>query len=487
MYLGIDLGTSAIKVVLINQDGQLLDSFSEPLTISRPAEKWSEQSPDQWWQATLACMAQLSLKHNLKGVKAIGLSGQMHGAVLLDDLGQPLRPAILWNDGRSEHECSEIEINVPTSRTITGNMMMPGFTAPKLLWVKKHEPDCFAKISKVLLPKDYLSFKLTGCYVSDMSDASGTLWLDVANRCWNEELLQACGLNTEQMPALLEGNQSKAQLLPKLAEQWGMGMVPVAAGAGDNAAGAIGVGLTEPGQAMLSLGTSGVYFLVSDGYYSNPEAAVHSFCHALPNRWHLMSVCLSAASCLQWFADNIAFESVATLLADLTSSTQDFSKAPIFLPYLSGERTPHNNPNATGAFVGLTHDTNRTLLTYAIVEGISFALRDGLDAVHMSGLSPKEINLIGGAARSGFWRQLLADCLNHPITFKAGNEVGPALGAALLAKSHLTGDVKARLAEQVEVALHQPNMQRHQLLNRRYEQFKALYPAISASTTLKNI
>lgn len=478
MYLGIDLGTSAVKVVLTDASGQLVGSCSHLLAISRPAAKWSEQSPQDWWHATEHCLTELAATHSLANVQAVGLSGQMHGAVLLNDAGIPLRPAILWNDGRSANECTEIELNVPQSRDITGNLMMPGFTAPKLLWVKKHEPKCFADIAKVLLPKDYLNFKLTGQFISEMSDASGTLWLDVANRCWSEPLLQACGLKIEHMPELIEGNQSRGFLRAELAEKWGMPPVPVVAGAGDNAAGAIGVGLTEPGQAMLSLGTSGVYFVVSDGYYRNPAAAVHSFCHALPQRWHLMSVCLSAASCLQWFADKVALTAVSNLLAELDNSSIDVEKAPLFLPYLSGERTPHNNPDVTGAFVGLTHDTSRPHLTYAVLEGICFALRDGCEAVHNSGITPKETSLIGGGAKSAFWRQLLADCLNQPLQFKAGNEVGPALGAALLAKAYITGDVRVTSAEPAKVVVHQPNSTRHDQLNRRYAQFKALYPAL---------
>ena len=456
----------------------MLATESHALSQSRPNPHWSEQSPDTWWDATVACMNQLAKLHNMNNVLAIGLSGQMHGAVLLDKSNQVLRPAILWNDGRSELECVELERLVSNSREITGNLMMPGFTAPKLLWIKKHEPECHRRIHKVLLPKDFLNFKLTGNFTTEMSDASGSMWLDVANRTWNQDLISACGLTLSQMPELLEGTESHGNLHPALAELWGMHEVPVVAGAGDNAAGAVGIGVTEPGQAMLSLGTSGVYFIVSDGYHRNTDAAVHSFCHALPQRWHLMSVCLSAASCLQWFADNIAFDSVSALLSDVARSEQDFGQAPIFLPYLSGERTPHNNPKATGVFVGLTHDTDRVALTYAVLEGVCFALRDGCDAVHSCGITPSEISLIGGGARSTFWRQLLSDCLNLSIHYSDGNEIGPAMGAALLAKGFITGSIKATPIKPVAKQVHQPDAERHRVLNHRFERFKTLYPAI---------
>lgn len=300
MYLGIDLGTSGVKLVLLDEQQTLLATHSTALSISRPQPLWSEQNPAEWWQAIQTSIQALKSQYDLKQIKAIGLTGQMHGAVVLDQQNHVLYPAILWNDGRSFAECVELEQQVPDSRQITGNLMMPGFTAPKLKWLAKHQPNLFSQIHKVLLPKDYIRLLMTGDYVSDMSDAAGTMWLDVAKRAWSEPLLAACGLSLEQMPELREGNQISAVLSPEIAEQWGINPVPVIAGGGDNAAGAIGVGLYKAGQAMLSLGTSGVYFVVTDKFVSNPEKAVHSFCHALPQRWHLMSVILSAASCIDW-------------------------------------------------------------------------------------------------------------------------------------------------------------------------------------------
>ncbi len=300
MYIGIDLGTSGVKVVLLDEKQNIIATTQQSLPISRPHPLWSEQNPQDWWNATNLAMTDLAQQQNLSAVKAIGLTGQMHGATLLDKQDQVLTPAILWNDGRSAQECVELEQLVPNSREITGNLMMPGFTAPKLKWVAKHQPQVFEKIAKVLLPKDYLRLLLTGEYGSDMSDASGTMWLDVAKRDWNQALLHACGLDRDNMPTLFEGNQITGYLRKELAQSWKMNEVPVVAGGGDNAAGAIGIGLYQAGQAMLSLGTSGVYFVVTDKFSANPQQAVHSFCHALPARWHLMSVILSAASAVDW-------------------------------------------------------------------------------------------------------------------------------------------------------------------------------------------
>ncbi|HEO9035356.1 MULTISPECIES: xylulokinase [Serratia] len=476
MYIGIDLGTSGVKAILLGEQGQLLASQSEPLPISRPQPLWSEQAPQAWWHATDRAMLALGKQHSLQQVKAIGLSGQMHGATLLDERGQILRPAILWNDGRSFTQCRELEQAVPHSRQITGNLMMPGFTAPKLLWVKQHEPQLFSRIKKVLLPKDYLRWCLTGEFASDMSDAAGTLWLDVARRDWNDELLAACGLCRSQMPQLFEGNQITGQIHTELATRWGMPPVPVVAGGGDNAAGAIGVGLYQAGQAMLSLGTSGVYFAVSDGFLSNPAGAVHSFCHALPNSWHLMSVTLSAASCLDWVCQLTNVDSVATLLHNVEQAEP--AAAPLwFLPYLSGERTPHNNPNAKGAFWGLTHQHGPNDLARAVLEGVGFALADGMDALHAGGLQPTTIRLIGGGARSPFWRQMLADISGYTLEYRTGGDVGPALGAARLAQIALNPQrpLAELLPELPLEQLHVPDAERHRQYAVQRSTFRELY------------
>ncbi|WP_395341149.1 xylulokinase [Ningiella sp. W23] len=481
MYIGIDLGTSGVKIVLTQRNGQVLATTSAPLSVSRPAPLWSEQAPQDWVDALHMSMGELASDHDLRRVEAIGLSGQMHGAVLLDSDEQVIRPAILWNDGRSERECKLLEQAVPNSRDITGNLMMPGFTAPKLLWVKNNEPENFAKVAKVLLPKDYLRYVLSGDYASDMSDSAGTMWLDVGKRKWSKEILAACALNEEHMPALFEGSDITGHLSSELAQKWGMNAVPIVAGGGDNAAGAVGVGLTQPGQAMLSLGTSGVYFVVSDTYTSNPESAVHSFCHALPNTWHLMSVLLSAASCVSWFADSVLKQPLPELFAEIGKDISVNEDSPYFLPYLSGERTPHNNPHAKGNFFGLTHESDKQAMFNAVLEGVSLAFADGVEALHASGTRAEEIMLIGGGAKNEAWRQLLADVINIPITFCEAGEVGPGLGAARLAQ--LAVDKQSSLAEICQqpqtIAVYQPNAERHAMFSKRRVRFKQIYQQLA--------
>ncbi|PKE31073.1 xylulokinase [Rahnella sp. AA] len=476
MYLGIDLGTSGVKAILLSEEGQVVASHSEALTLSRPHPLWSEQNPADWWAATDQAISALAQQCSLQNVKAIGLTGQMHGATLLDAQQQILRPAILWNDGRSYRQCQKLEATVPGSRQITGNLMMPGFTAPKLLWLSENEPELFAKIDKVLLPKDYLRWLMTGVFASDMSDAAGTMWLDVAKRDWSDELLHATGLARAQMPALFEGNQITGNLLPALASRWNMDSVPVIAGGGDNAAGAVGVGLYKTGQAMLSLGTSGVYFAVSEGFLSNPQQAVHSFCHALPDTWHLMSVMLSAASCLDWAAKLTGTATVAELI-NLAENTQPADSPVWFLPYLSGERTPHNNPNAKGTLFGLTHQHGPADIARAVLEGVGFALADGMDVLHATGLKPHSITLIGGGARSPYWRQMLADISGETLEYRTGGDVGPALGAARLAQIAMNEDrpLSTFLPPLELEQVHKPDVQRHAEYMKRREVFRELY------------
>ena len=480
MVIGIDLGTSGVKVVVLNAAGEVIASQTEKLTVSRPQPLWSEQAPESWWQAADNALQALRQQHDLIQVRAIGLTGQMHGATLLDAEYQPLRPAMLWNDGRSLAQCQQLEETLPQARRITGNLMMPGFTAPKLLWVRQHEPDIFARIAKVLLPKDYLRWRLTGDFASDMSDAAGTLWLDVANRCWSDALLEACGLTQAQMPTLYEGNQITGYLQPALAQRWGMESVPVVAGGGDNAAGAVGTGMINAGQGMLSLGTSGVYFVVSDGFLANPESAVHSFCHALPNRWHLMSVMLSAAACLDWAAALTGCADVPELLAEAERARDDVPPL-FFLPYLSGERTPHNNPQAKGVFFGMTHQHGRPELALAVLEGVGYALAEGMDAVHACGIKPESVTLIGGGARSPFWRQLLADISGQTLDYCHGGDVGPALGAARLAQLALQPATppEALLPTLPLEQRHQPEAQRHQRYQPRRALFARLYQQLA--------
>lgn len=476
MYIGIDLGTSGVKSIVMSRTGEILATRSAALSVSRPQDLWSEQSPQDWWDATCEAIQKLGKDVDLSQVKAIGLSGQMHGATLLDSKGEVLRPAILWNDGRCEEECRQLEAEVPNSREITGNIMMPGFTAPKLKWVANHEPEVFAKVAKVLLPKDYLRFKMTGDFASEMSDSAGTCWLNVNTREWDENLLRATGLTLNHMPKLFEGSESTGTLSEEIATQWGMSCVPIIAGGGDNAAGAVGVGITQPGQAMLSLGTSGVYFAVSDGCVSNPESALHSFCHALPNTWHTMSVILSAASCLDWVCELTGFDNVGDMLEQVENGADRQSNV-VFLPYLSGERTPHNNPNAKGIFFGMTHSTTKLELAQAVLEGVGFAFADGFDALHVTKLVPNEVSLIGGGARSEYWRQVLADILEMPLEYRKGGDVGPALGAARLAI--LGSDETAKVAEVCPVPelvqRHEPNQEMRAYYRAKREVFQSLY------------
>ena len=475
MYLGIDLGTSSIKAVLLDDEGQVLATATSPLTLIRRHPTWSEQDPRQWWSATLDALAQIKAQTSLSGLKAVGLSGQMHGATLLDEKGDPLRPAILWNDGRSAAQCRQLEEQVPSACQITGNRIMPGFTAPKLLWVADYEPAVFMQTRMVVLPKDYIRFRLTGDFASDMSDAAGTMWLDVGQRDWSDLLLAACRLDRQQMPQLYEGPHPTGNLTTEWADYLGCGRIPVIAGAGDNAAGALGVGLTEPGQAMISLGTSGTYFLVTDDFRQNSTDGVHSFCHALPAKWHVMSVILSAASCLSWLKSVTGADSVERLLLEAEEKQRPHDHL-YFLPYLAGERTPHNNPNATGMFYGLTHDVERGHLAYAVLEGVSLAMCDGADAVHQATPRPEAAYVIGGGARSAQWTQLLCDAMKLPLSYGKDAEVGPALGAALLARFSITG-VPARHAFPTPIIQrqHEPNLDRWAQLMERREIFQKLY------------
>lgn len=442
MYLGIDLGTSGVKAVLVDAGQRVVDHATAPLAVSRPRPLWSEQDPEDWWHATESAVLDLRRRQGTKmgAVRAVGLTGQMHGATLIDGRDRVLRPAILWNDGRSGAECTELERRVPDLRALTGNIAMPGFTAPKLLWVARHEPEIFAEVAKVLLPKDFVRLRMTGHYASDMSDSAGTLWLDTGNRAWSAELLEATGLNEDAMPELFEGSEPTGLLLPEVAARWGLGRdVAVAGGAGDNAAGAVGVGVIASGRGFLSLGTSGVLFVATDGFAPNPARAVHTFCHALSGLWHQMAVILSAASCLSWVTRLTGAADEAALLAEIEAADRDTGSL-VFLPYLSGERTPHNDPDAMGVFFGLTHDHGRADLARAVLEGVAFALADGQEALTEAGTTIGDVALIGGGSRSRLWGDILAAALDRPLIGHAGGAVGPAFGAARLARLAVSGE-----------------------------------------------
>ena len=480
MYLGIDLGTSGVKVVAVDRGGEVVAQHTAALTLSTPQPRWSEQDPDEWWTATSRAVRAVSsaLGERAGALRAVGLSGQMHGATVLDEQDRPLRPAILWNDGRSDVECAELERDVPELRRITGNKAMPGFTAPKLQWLRRHEPEVFGTLRRVLLPKDYLRLRMTGDAASDLSDSAGTLWLDVAERRWSAEVLDACGLSIEQMPSLFEGTEATGVLRAEVAENWGVPVIPVAAGAGDQAAGAAGVGVVEPGDAFLSLGTSGVLFVATRDFRPRPERAVHTFCHCFPQRWHQMSVLLSAASCLHWLAGVLGESDEASMLRHAEPLIPT-ARTPIFLPYLTGERTPHDDPHARGVFFGLGADTERADLVRSVLEGVAFAFADAQEVLLEGGGELRDVTLIGGGSRSRAWAEILASALGRTLTARERAEVGPAMGAARLAQIAV-GDGTIASACTAPPALErvEPNPELCELLAPRRETFRDLYPRL---------
>ena len=483
VYLGIDLGTSEVKVLLLDAVHQVIAVTGESLRISRPRPLWSEQHPHDWWAALDAAMTRLAAQHGgaLARVRAIGLSGQMHGAVLLDPSDAVLRPAILWNDGRSGDACSALESAVPELRTITGNLAMPGFTAPKLVWLRENEPEIFARTTCVLLPKDWIRLRLTGERYTDHSDASGTLWLDVGARKWSDRMLAACGMSQAQMPALIEGSAAAGRLHGEIARRWGLPEdIAVAGGAGDNAASAIGIGAVLPGQGFVSLGTSGVIFVCADRFLPNPASAVHAFCHALPGRWHQMSVMLSAASALRWATQLTGRENEADLLAEAQAlSSSQRTSAPLFLPYLAGERTPHNDPSAKGVLFGLTHEHGAGDIAHAVVEGVSFGLLDGFNSLDANlRSSVRELSLVGGGARSSYWAQLLATLLQRTLVLRDGAETAGALGAARLAWLADGGEESEVCRVAPERRRFEPDSSHNSCLQERYERFKRLYSQV---------
>ncbi|WP_425052691.1 xylulokinase [Psychromarinibacter sp. S121] len=436
MFIGLDLGTSGLKGVLINEDQEILAESTAPLSVSRPQDGWSEQDPASWIKAAEDVFDALAAAQDLGAVAGIGLSGQMHGATLLDDADQVLRPCILWNDTRSHAEAAAMDA-APEWREITGNIVFPGFTAPKLAWLKINEPETFAKTAKILLPKDFLRLWLTGDHVGEMSDAAGTSWLDTGARDWSDRLLDASDLGRDHMPRLVEGSEVSGTLRAELASRWGLGAdTVVAGGGGDNAASAIGVGVVHAGQAFVSLGTSGVLFAANDGYRPDPATAVHTFCHALPGTWHQMGVILAATDALNWFA-RLAGQDAASLTGGL-GDLQAPGKT-TFLPYLGGERTPLNDAAVRGAFLGLEHVTDTAAATRAVLEGVTFAIRDCRDALAATGTEISSLLAVGGGARSTYWLQAIATALGTPADLPVAGDFGGAFGAARLAMMAATG------------------------------------------------
>ncbi|MDX0603394.1 xylulokinase [Sinorhizobium medicae] len=482
MYLGLDLGTSGVKAMLMDEEQRIVGSATGALDVARPHPGWSEQNPADWIRAAEEAIAQLKAAHAeaLAAVRGIGLSGQMHGATLLDEGDAVLRPCILWNDTRSFREAEALDGD-PQFRALTGNIVFPGFTAPKLAWVRENEAEIFARVRWVLLPKDYLRLWLTGEHMSEMSDSAGTSWLDTGKRKWSTSLLAATHLEERQMPELVEGTDAAGTVRPELANRWGMGSgVLVAGGAGDNAASACGMGTVGEGQAFVSLGTSGVLFAANASYLPNPESAVHAFCHALPNTWHQMGVILSATDALNWHS-GVTGRSAADLTGELGESLRAPGSA-TFLPYLSGERTPHNDAAIRGAFVGLGHESSRPLLTQAVLEGVSFAIRDSLEALRAAGTQLERVTAIGGGSRSRYWLKSIATALNLPVDLPADGDFGAAFGAArlgLIAAADADPVAVCTAPETAEtIAPEGPLVQAYE---DAYQRYRRLYPALKGA------
>ncbi len=435
MYIGLDLGTSGLKGILIDDMQQVLAEATAPLTVSRPHDGWSEQAPSDWIAAAETVMDALAA-HGLSRVRGIGLSGHMHGATLLDVADEVLRPCLLWNDTRSADEAAELDAD-PMFRRISGNIVFPGFTAPKVDWVRNHEPQIWAKVAKILLPKDYLRLWLTGDHVADMSDAAGTAWFDTGARDWSDDLLTATGLTRAHMPRLVEGSAVSGTLRAALSGRWGLQKgVVIAGGGGDNAASGVGVGVVRAGEAFVSLGTSGVLFAANDGYQPDPATAVHTFCHALPNTWHQMGVVLSATDSLNWYAGLVGTDA-ARLTHELT--TLQPPGKPLFLPYLGGERTPLNSATVRGAFLGLEHATDRAAGTRAVLEGVTYAIRDCRDALAATGTKLNHLLAVGGGSKSNYWLSAIATALNCTVSVPVAGDFGGAFGAARLGLMAATG------------------------------------------------
>ena len=461
-YIGLDLGTSSLKAILISEDQRVLAEHSVPLTVSRPQAGWSEQDSSQWIDATHMALKALGAVTDLSGVRGIGMSGHMHGATLLDASDTVLRPCILWNDTRSATEAAALDSD-PQFRALTGNIVFPGFTAPKVAWVRAHEPAVFDKIAKVLLPKDYLRLVLTGEHVAEMSDAAGTSWLDVQVRDWSDELLAATGLSRIHMPRLVEGSEVSGILRDALADAWGLPRgVVVAGGGGDNAASAIGAGVVKQGDAFVSLGTSGVLFAASSAYQPDAASAVHTFCHAIPDTWHQMGVILAATDALQWLC-RLTGQTAAELTGDL-GALQAPSRT-LFLPYLGGERTPHNDAAMRGQFLHLDHNTDAKQAARAVLEGVAFAFADCQAALVSTGTHIESALAMGGGAKSDYWLQAIATTLSIPLMLPKDGDFGAALGAARLGMMAATG-------ASIEIATMPP-------IAKKFEPDTALQPAFA--------
>ena len=479
-YIGVDLGTSAVKLLLMNDKGAIEKIVSREYPLYFPRPGWSQQNPEDWWNGTVEGIRELISGIDGNLVAGISFGGQMHGLVILDEADQVIRPAILWNDGRTAAQTDYLNqvVGKETLARNTANIAFAGFTAPKLLWVREQEPENFARIAKIMLPKDYLAYRMTGVFCTDYSDASGMLLLDVKNRCWSEEMLKICGVRKEQMPRLYESYEKVGTLKPEVAGQLGLSCdCLVAAGAGDNAAAAVGTGTVGEGKCNLSLGTSGTIFISSDNFRMDSHNALHAFAHA-DGHYHLMGCMLSAASCNKWWMEEII-------------QTEDYAKEQekigtlgenhvYFLPYLMGERSPHNDPNARGTFIGITMDTTRAQMTQAVLEGVAFAIRDSFEVARSLGISIDRTMICGGGAKSPLWKKIMANVLNIQVDVPQIEE-GPAMGAAMLAavadgtfaSVKEAADCVVRVKETIS-----PDPALAAAYDRQYRKFAQIYPAV---------
>ena len=488
-FLGIDTSTTSSKALLIDEEGKVVVVASSPHTLQTPRPLWSEQDPPEWWEAVSASIRSVLEKAGVGGerIAAVGLTGQMHGLVLLDEAGNILRPAILWNDQRTQSQCDEIHQLIGREKfiQITGNVALTGFTAPKILWVKENEPEVYAKAKRVLLPKDYIRYKLTGEYAMDKADGAGTVLFDLKARNWSDEVLAALDIPREWMPQTFEGTEFTGHVTDEAASLTGLKVgTPVAAGGGDQAAGAVGVGAVEAGVIGLTVGTSGVVFATTPSALIEPDGRLHAFCHAVPNMWHFMGVMLSAAGSLQWYRDTLAPEMSFDELLKEAEAVPAGSEGLQFLPYLSGERTPHPDPSARGAFIGLTLRHSRAHMTRAVLEGVSFGLKDSFTLIQNAGLGAiTQVRASGGGTKSALWRQILASVLETELVTVNTTE-GAAYGAALLAGvgAGTWVDVQSACRGVIKITgTTQPNPQDAGPYQKAYSIYQNLYPVLKPS------
>lgn len=493
-FLGIDLGTSAVKCILVDDKGKVKASASKEYPLLQPRPGWVEQHPEDWWTGTKACIQQLLSEAEVQGedVKGIGLSGQMHGSVFLNKELEVVRPALLWSDQRTAKQCEWIEQKIGKEKLgqLTGNRALTGFTAPKIIWLRDNEPEHYNEVVHMMLPKDYVRLQLTQTFGMDVSDASGTLLLDVANRQWSREVVEQLGIPMSWLPPLFESNEIVGRVQDNVAEELGLAPgTPVVAGGGDQACGAVGVGVVEKGIASVALGTSGVVFVHDEQYEVDEENRLHSFCHGVPGKWHRMGVMLAAGGSFQWWRNQFGFEEIEQaqkegrdpyeLLIEKAETAPIGSEGLIFLPYLTGERVPHPDPKARGSFIGLTSRHSKAHLTRAVLEGINFGLRDSLELVKQSGVEVNELRVNGGGARSVFWRQMIADIFGIPVVTVNSTE-GPAYGAAVMAASGvLERDISSLTKEWINVVDRvEPIAENQAAYEQYYTIYRELYPSL---------